>query len=241
IFYSMLPSVATEVLPPHNEKLVITSYDKTFGGGPLTRHPRPDTHFNFPAFVKGYSNGTEYAEKVDLITYAQQAGPVSIKGSNSYGITENSYDTPLTISKPQTDVEMKVFGATSGMLLLTLPPGERERKHLRIAIYPNLNPRGGSANVVDAGRALICGKLKVSPLLDDNDSPQLRNVNNILINAAAADIFDRLGNAEMAKKYQEKAAAQTEIFIKAETNQNAYQPKIVPYTENYRRCGRRLF
>jgi hypothetical protein len=112
-----------------------------------------------------------------------------------------------------------------------------ERKHIRLEIHPNYDDGSESD---DPGSVLVCGKRRLSSLVDDNDSPQLRNAANILINGAAADMFDRLGNDAMAQKYSAKASALTQVLVKGETEQATRTTKIVPYTEgDYRRRGRR--
>jgi hypothetical protein len=67
----------------------------------------------------------------------------------------------------------------------------------------------------------------------DSDTCQLRNVENILINGAAADMLDKIGNAALAATLRTKAAAASQILIDGETNQNANNPVVIPYVEGF--------
>ena len=71
----------------------------------------------------------------------------------------------------------------------------------------------------------------MSPLVAEADTCQLRNVENILINGAAADMLDKIGNAALASTLRNKASASLQLLVDGETNQNAHNSIVVPYTE----------
>lgn len=246
VYYSMLTSVAVATLPPQSEPLQVRSDAATIVV-PNQAQPVPVPYqVNSPdagkgVFIKGEANGLEVSETV-ILPAAIDPGVLRRNGDNLPWVTSiNRYDTPLTISKPVTTGTVVVRGATSQQELLRLGPGETERKHLRIWLLPNqgvVNQTDTLAQAVaDAGRVLVCGKRQVSPLLDDSDSPQLRNCNNILINAAAADILFRLEKPDLANQLSQKAQEQMKVLTTAETAHNAYTPMVVPYAENYARRG----
>lgn len=225
--FSMLPSVATSTLLSFAEKLNFSS------DSPL------DT--NVDIFVKGGVNGVIYNDIVRLATSGglepssrDSMAPAPIPPNPEpliqapHAQTINSYDNVFTITKPETKGSIQVIGATSRKRLLTLTPTESERKHLRIWILPNLGTTGVSTS---PGTVLVLGKCIMMPLLNEHDTPQLRNVSNILINAAASNILLRLGNKDLGKELQNKAAALVQVFTKAETEQNAHEEIIVPYVE----------
>lgn len=233
LFYSMLSNVAVEALSPFNEAILVSS-DANNNGDPLTPHPRGNPDAGAEILVKGLSLGKEYTETLTI-----SAGLGSIPGPlyedsfwKSLASTAHTYDEPLTISKPDTVGSVTFYGGSSHTELLTLAPKEREKKCLRIWILPNKNPQDTVGDAYPTGSVLVLGKRRVSPLIKDLDSPLLRNVSGILINAAAGDMFDRLGNAEQSAKYSAKAAAQAQTLTDAETKQNAFHPIITPYADS---------
>jgi hypothetical protein len=235
--YSMLSSVGCSVLPPFNEPVEVKSDAADPGGGPLMRHPH--THDNpdigTQVFIKGESTGFEVSEiiKITKNGIPDLPGPLPIDQEDFiWDQGFKTYDTPLTISKEETLGIVTVRGATSKTVLVELGPKERERKHLRVWLLPNQSPQGINGSVNQPGSVLILGKRRVSQLIDDLDSPQLRNISNILINAAAADMFDRLGNDAQATKYSAKTAAQIQTLVDADMKQSAYQPVITPYVSS---------
>lgn len=233
VFYTMLPTLGTSSLPPFREPVQVASLANS-QGGPLMRHPHPGANpdTGVEVFIKGESGGAEVNERVAIVDGATPGpGPTPIDAG--WATSVYSYDTPLVITKPDTKGIIQVRGAISKLMLLEIGPEEHERKHLRIWLLPNL---GSAGNVDVPGSVLVCGKRKMSPLIDEGDSPQLRNVSNILINATASDML-QVSNPDLSAKLAQQAAAQTQALITAETAQNAYTPRIVPFTENYNRRG----
>jgi len=81
---------------------------------------------------------------------------------------------------------------------------------------------------------LVLGKQRISQLLDDKDTAQIRNCENVLIDGAAADMLFQLGQADQATLLRQKANANMQTLIDAQTKQSTYQPRVLPYTEpNY--------
>lgn len=222
--YAMLSSVGVAVLPPFSEGLRFSLLGNT--GLP--------SHEKITVFVKGESRGSEASETVlidnTLFSFSgdpDQPAPPPPPSPGHDPHTQFSYDTPLTVSKPTTTGTLRVFGRTSGRLLLSLSPQERERKFIRIWLLPNQHTATGQP----AQLFLILGKRKMSPLVADEDTCQLRNVENILINGAAADMLDKIGNATLAKTLRDKAAANLQIMMDGETRQNAHNSIVTPYVE----------
>ena len=157
-------------------------------------------------FIKGETLGTEASESPVL--------PVDP--------TEHTYDCPLTISKPITVGDVSVRGESTGTLYQTLLAAERERKHIRLWLRP---PNASSLNL------LALGKRKMHPLVTDEDTPLLRDIQNVLINAAAADMFVKLGNNDAATAAKAKADAALKTMIDLEQSQSAQSQRVIPYVE----------
>jgi hypothetical protein len=78
---------------------------------------------------------------------------------------------------------------------------------------------------------MILGKRKIMPLRTDEDTPMITGAQGVLISAASADLFTRLGNLEAANVYRTRAEAATRILVSENTDQAAHSPKIVPLVE----------
>lgn len=136
----------------------------------------------------------------------------------------NVYMVPLTISKGVTAGTVTVTGLTSTTQFLSLLPGERERKHIRIQFQPT-----PTANVTCK---ILC-KRKITPLVQDEDTPLLRDIGNALINLATADIFSKLGNKDGSMEARMKADAAVKTLIDLEMNQGAMTAQVVPDVDYY--------
>lgn len=156
-------------------------------------------------FVMGESRGSEVSETVTL------QGNVPVQ-------TINDYDTPLTVAKPLTHGDVTVTGATSGAQLQRILAGERERKHIRLWIQP----------VPSATTALVLGKRRIKPLVQSEDTPILRDVQDVLINAAAGDMFAKAGDKDSAASAREAANTALKTLVDLETNQGSYSACVVP-------------
>jgi hypothetical protein len=193
VAYSTLTSVAVHSLPPTNEKLIFVSTSATDKSN---------------IFVRGETLGGQVRETVTL----NGTTPV---------VSANTYDTPLTIAKGITVGTIHISGQTSSIALQSLPPDERERKHMRLWLQP-------SPGVSE--KALVIGKRKIRPLVSDEDTPMLRKVANALISSAVADLLESLGKDP--KSARERAAAALQIIKDGELRQNARQPRVVPSIES---------
>ena len=237
--YTMLPPIGCSALPPYTESLLFFLGTGDFGGR-LTRFP----HFiqeTVQVFVKGETDGSEISETVDVTSVAGGVpGPLFDTTFAELPSTQFAYNTPITIAKPITRNDMTVYGASSKRVLLRLGAQERERKFMRLWLLPN---NSANTDVVAAESYLVLGKRAISPLVADADTCQLRNVENILINGAAADMLDKMGNAALSATLRTKAGAALQIMIDGETNQNAINPRVIPYVEGHSEChfGKEIF
>lgn len=156
-------------------------------------------------FIKGQTLGIEASENPVL--------PIE---------TENTYDTPLTIAKPVTAGDVTITGKDSGTIYGKILAGERERRYIRMWLQQH------SGTPFDV---LILGKLKIQPLVTDQDTPALRDIQNVLINAAATDMLTKMGNAAGATVAKGKADAAMKTLMDLERQQSAQQPRIIPMVE----------
>jgi hypothetical protein len=226
LYYSMLPPVGVAVLPPRTEALAFYLGNDSDTSNAVSEAVN--------VFIKGEANGSEISES---LTVASVPSPNNLPNDAEwFGTLPRSafdYNTPITIAKPVTRNPMRVYGVDSKRVLLNLGPQERERKYIRIWLLPN---KTGDA-LTNPQSYLVLGKKAISPLVDDADTCQLRNVENILINGAAADMLDKIGNAALAATLRTKAAAASQIMVDGETNQNASNPVVIPYVEGFSGCG----
>src|SRR5581483_10877723 len=229
--YQPLPPIGVTKLPEFAQPLVF-SLSAVNSNGAQQRYPHVGESIS--VFVKGMTGGIETYETVDV-----KGAVIGPRPDAPYKTTA-SYDTPITVSKPASFGTLYVYGAVSKTNLLILPPQERERKHLRIWLQPNQLPKNTATSQSDAStlssdqtlaKVLVFGKQKVSQLLDDNDTCQLRNVENILINASAADMLFQMGQPDRGNALKLKADAAMQELIDGETKQAEYAPRILPYTE----------
>jgi hypothetical protein len=170
-----------------------------------------DADININVFVRGESGGVEVSETVVL------SG--TIPKSTVYG-----YDMPITVAKPVTTGDITVSGFASATFLLQLLAEEKERKHIRLWIQPT--PRDE-----DGVKALICGKRKCKPLVNDNDTPILRGLAHYLISKTCCWLFTKSGDTAMAAKMDAEASTSMSNMISKEISQNAYSTRIIPKVE----------
>ena len=176
-------------------------------------------------FIRGESGGIEVTEEV--ILEAPATTPVT---------TRFSYDVPLTIAKPQTKGDVPVHGVSTAQLYQFLPADERERKHQRIWLLPAPTnpPEFSPSTTIDCeDGVLVLGKRQITPLRTDEDTPIITGAQGVLIAAAAADLFTRLGNDNSANIYRTRADSSAKVLLNENTDQSAYSPKIVPMVEPY--------
>jgi hypothetical protein len=118
--------------------------------------------------------------------------------------------------------------------LQVIPSYVRELKHQRFWFLPapdnsGLSSAGGGGS--STFTALVLGKRAIRPLLTDQDTPIITGAQQVLIAAAAADLFQKLEKPELATVQQQKASASTEVLKAKNTDQAASSPRFVPAIE----------
>lgn len=159
--------------------------------------------------VRGELNGIEVEETINL----NGLTPV---------ITANSYDVALMLSKGATAGTVTVK-STGGLVLQTLLPGETERKHVRLKLI---------ANPTATESLLALGKRRLSPLVNPNDTPALRSIDNALLAFAQADLLERQRQYAKAQAKVAEAAGLMDTMRALEASQNASITRIVPVVES---------
>jgi hypothetical protein len=145
--------------------------------------------------------------------------------------TVNSYDIPLTISKDVTLGDVTVNSATDGQSLEVIPADKRELKHQRLWFLPAPNSDGGFGSGLDHLTCLVLGKRAIHPLINDQDTPIITGAQQVLIAAAAGDVFRKLGQADQATSMSQKAEASTNVLKAKNLDQAASAPRFVPQVE----------
>jgi hypothetical protein len=228
VTFSMLTPVAVATLPPTREKLKISSGTAEDRG----KH----------VFIRGESNGTEVTEEVVLGLNAPDAPPAEA-GAPAIGdatvpqLTQYAYEVPLTIAKDLTRADITVTTESEDdVALVVLPAGERERKHIRLWLLPPPKVSGSEEIINGSMSCVVLGKRRITPLRTDEDTPIITGAQGVLIAAAAADLYIRLGNGEAAAVFRQKAEASAKVLTDVNMEQNAYAPKIVPVIEPRALC-----
>ena len=144
---------------------------------------------------------------------------VTLNGTSPV-FTQQIYDTPLTWAKGITMGDVTCRGASSNVLLGKLMAGERERKHMRLWIQPNAN---------SPHKCLVLGKRAIRPLVQDEDTPAIRNIANYLIHSATARAYQKSGNAQGAADCKADAAASLKVLIDLEVQQNTMDFRVIPW------------
>ena len=165
VSYTTLTPVAVSTLPPAITQLVLASTSAV----DRTR-----------VAIRGevLSTGQELEETITLTGTT----PVT---------TRYSYDIPLTIAKDITLGDVTVNAASDMRSLEVIPANTRELKHQRLWFLPAPN----SDNIPASGSftCLVLGKRAIRPLLTDQDTPIITGAQQVLIAAAAADLFQETG------------------------------------------------
>lgn len=159
-------------------------------------------------FVMGEVRGSEVSETVTL------NGNVPVQ-------TLNEYDTPLTVAKEITKGDVTVTGGTTGTVLVRLLASELERKHMRIWMQPT----------PVATVCLVLGKRRIKPLVQNEDTPMLRDIQGVLIAASSADMFAKAGNDKAATDARSEASNALKVMVDLEVGQGAYSARVVPDIE----------
>jgi hypothetical protein len=147
--------------------------------------------------------------------------------------THNVYDIPLTIAKEITFGDVTVNAESDGMRSLeVLPSYVRELKHQRLWFLPAPDSSVlSTAGHPDTFTCLVLGKRAIRPLLTDQDTPIITGVQQVLIAAAAADLFRKLEKNDQATAMSQKASASTDVLKAKNMDQAASSPRFVPAVE----------
>lgn len=162
---------------------------------------------NSPIMVSGEGGGDIFSESVLL------------NGTNPV-YTENTYNTPLTIAKGITMGDITIFGASSSLNLDILRANEREKKRMRLWIQP----KSGSVH-----NCLILGKRVIKPLVQNEDTPAIRNIANYLIHSAVSESYAKIGNTQGAADCKVKADAALQSLLDLEVRQNSIGTRVIPW------------
>jgi len=168
---------------------------------------------------------TSAADKTPVFLRDETLGyqSVTLNGTTPV-LTTIGFKAPITVAKGITTGTVSAVGNTSSALLVELLANERERKHIRIQFRPT-----PTANVTCK---VLC-KRRITPFVQDEDTPLLRDIGNVLINLAASDMFSKLGNKDGAMDAKAKADQALKTLIDLETQQGANSAQIVPEVEYY--------
>jgi hypothetical protein len=200
--YTTLTPVGVSTLPPTTTKLVLASTSVGDTG---------------PVAIRGevLSTGQELEEVVYLNGTVPQ-------------YTGYSYDIPLTIAKDVTIGDLTVNAASDFTLLEVIPKNVREQKHQRLWFLP---APGEVPPTQDGFTCLVLGKRAIRPLVNDQDTPIITGAQQVLIAAAAADLFRKLEKPELATAMMQKASSSTDVLKAKNLDQAASAPRFVPQVE----------
>jgi hypothetical protein len=208
IGYTTLTPVAVSTLPRTTTPLVFASTSAVDRG---------------KVFIRGeiIAGGSEVCEEITLNGTAQVT-------------THTAYDIPLTIAKDITYGDVTVNASINvdltALSLEVIPAGQREVKHQRIWLLPA--PDASKLTEDDpAFHILVLAKRLIRPLLTDQDTPIITGAQQVLIHAAAADLFRKLKDNDSATAMQAKADGAMKALIAKNTDQAASSPRFVPEIE----------
>jgi hypothetical protein len=201
--YTVLTPVAVSTLPPTTTQLVIASTS------PVDRTK---------VFIRGevLATGQEIQEEMVL----NGTTPVT----SSY-----AYDVPLTIAKDITLGDVTVNAASDMRSLEVIPANQRELKHQRLWFLSA--PDNSRLGVGETFTCLVLGKRAIRPLLTDQDTPIITGAQQVLISAAAGDLFRKLEKSDMANAMLQKASGAMDVLKAKNTDQAASAPRFVPQVE----------
>jgi hypothetical protein len=202
IGYSTLTPVAVSTLPPATTALTLSSSSALDTGR---------------VFIRGevISGGFELHEEINL------NGTIPVT-------TTNSYDIPLTIAK---DITVGDVTVSAGALSLELiPADQREVKHQRLWFLP-VPDASKLTEENPAFTCLVLAKRQIRPLQTDQDTPIITGAQQVLIHAAAADLFRKLEKPDQAQALQAKADGAMKSLVAKNTDQAASSPRFVPQCE----------
>jgi hypothetical protein len=202
VSYTTLTPVAVSTLPATTTRLLIASQN-------------PSDRTNVAIRGEILATGQELEETITL------NGVTGV-------FTHNVYDIPLTIAKEITFGDVTVNAESDMRSLEVLPSYVRELKHQRLWFLPAPN----SSQLPPEGfTCFVLGKRAIRPLLTDQDTPIITGAQQVLIAAAAADLFQKLEKNDQATAMRQKASGSTEVLKAKNTDQAASAPRFVPQIE----------
>ena len=80
---------------------------------------------------------------------------------------------------------------------------------------------------------MVLAKRLIRPLQTDQDTPIITGAQQVLVHAAAADLFRKLKDGDSATAMQNKADGAMKSLIARNTDQAASAPRFVPQIEPY--------
>jgi hypothetical protein len=201
--YTVLTPVGVSSLPVSTQQLVFASTSPVDTG---------------KIFIRGevIASGVEITEEISL----NGTTPV---------ISLYAYDIPITIAKDVTVGDVTVNSASDTRSLAVIPAGARELKHQRLWFLPV--PNTSSLSGGDTFTCLILAKRLNRPLLSDQDTPIITGVQQVLIAAAAADVFRKLEKSDQATAMLQKAEGSMAVLKAKNMDQAASSPRFVPQIE----------
>ncbi len=205
IGYTTLTPVAVSTLPVATVPLVLASTSPLDTG---------------KVFIRGeiIASGIETYEEINL----NGTTPV---------VTTKSYDIPLTIAKDVTFGDVTVNALSTDMLSLEVIPARlREVKHQRLWFLP-LPDASKLTDDNTAFHCLVLAKRQIQPLQTDQDTPIITGAQQVLVHAAAADLFGKLEKPDQSQAMQAKADGAMKALIAKNTDQAAHSPRFVPEIE----------
>lgn len=162
------------------------------------------------------ANGLPISETVVLAQSG--AGPYAASG-----VTVRAFLRVTSIRKEVTGRAFTVgfaSGAAADLAVVTLRPEQTAAPLLtRLRL---LNPPAGATQL------LIVGKRVINELLADDDQPQIRDADNVLIAFAQADLLKRNRQYAKAQAMTQEGMAAMQSLLDLERNQTATEQRIVP-------------
>jgi hypothetical protein len=202
IAYIVVTPVAVSTLPPSTTALTLSSTS-------------PQDFSNVIIRGEVIAGGQEPVEQITL----NGTGAVT---------TRFAYDVPITIAKDQTIGDVTINAAVDGSYLGTIPWFLRERKYQRLWLLPIIDPAKTDRI---SNTCLVLGKRLINTLLSDQDTPLITGIQQVLIAAAAADLYLHLQKPDLVTVFQQKADGALKNLIAKNTDQAASSPRFVPEIE----------
>ena len=138
-----------------------------------------------------------------------------------------------SISKPVTQGEIRMGNLSSpGAVYARIKASDSHPSYKRVQLLR----AAASANA--SGEALLFyGKHVINPLIHDNDVPQIKNIEEVLIAYTTADMLERERQWGKAQLKVQEGSALLMSRILAERTQKSNSIQIVPDTETYAEEG----